>query len=71
MPNERTPVVFINAKIYDWQKEELRRHQRRLGVLSLSEALRSVLSEAFPHLLVSPLPSEPPEVQDEAESLVR
>lgn len=40
-------VVVINATIYPWQREELVRRQRELGLFSLSETLRSVLNEAL------------------------
>lgn len=46
--SEEQAVVVINATIYNWQKEELRKRQETLGVFSLSEALRNVLSEALP-----------------------
>lgn len=46
--SEEQAVVVINATIYNWQKEELRKRQETLGVFSLSEALRNVLNEALP-----------------------
>ena len=46
--SDELAVVVINATIYNWQKEALRQHQEVLGVFSLSEALRNVLSEALP-----------------------
>lgn len=46
--SEEQAVVVINATIYNWQKEELRKRQEKLGVFSLSEALRNVLNEALP-----------------------
>jgi hypothetical protein len=45
--SEEQTVVVINATIYNWQKDALRQKQEALGVYSLSEALRSVLSEIF------------------------
>lgn len=42
-------VVVINATIYPWQREELVKRQRELGLFSLSETLRSVLNEALRH----------------------
>jgi hypothetical protein len=45
--SEEQAVVVINATIYNWQKEALRERQEKLGVFSLSEALRNVLSEAL------------------------
>lgn len=47
-------IVVINATIYNWQKEELRKRQESLGVFSLSEALRNVLSEALPRPAINP-----------------
>jgi len=50
--SEEQAVVVINATIYHWQKEELRKRQEAIGVYSLSEALRNVLSEALPRPVV-------------------
>jgi hypothetical protein len=41
-------VVPISATIYSWQREALERYQKTIGVFSLSEALRAVLSQALP-----------------------
>lgn len=42
-------LVVINATIYPWQREELVKRQRELGLVSLSETLRSVLNKALRH----------------------
>lgn len=52
--SEEQAVVVINATIYNWQKEELRKRQEVLGVFSLSEALRNVLNEALPRPVAIP-----------------
>jgi hypothetical protein len=56
--SEEQAVVVINATIYNWQKEELRKRQEMLGVFSLSEALRNVLSEALPRPAATPAEAE-------------
>lgn len=58
MTDEPT-VVAISATIYPWQREALERYQKKIGVFSLSEALRAVLSQALPH------PEQPAELQDQ------
>lgn len=55
---EEPSVVAISATIYPWQREALERYQKRIGVFSLSEALRAVLSQAL----------RPTEVESEQES---
>ena len=42
-------LVVINTTIYPWQREELVKRQRELGLVSLSETLRSVLNKALRH----------------------
>jgi hypothetical protein len=58
--NEEQAVVVINATIYNWQKEELRKRQEALGVFSLSEALRNALSEVLPRPAALVEPEEMP-----------
>jgi len=41
-------VVVINATVYPWQRQALETYQQRIGVRTLSEALRSVLSQVLP-----------------------
>lgn len=48
-------VVVINATIFPWQREALVRRQRELGLLSLSETLRSLLSEVLPRPVCEPV----------------
>lgn len=47
MAENEQQVVVLNATIYPWQREALVRRQREMGVYSLSEALRQVLSEVL------------------------
>jgi hypothetical protein len=56
--SEEQAVVVINATIYNWQKDALRERQEKLGVFSLSEALRNVLSEALPRPAAAPVEAE-------------
>ena len=55
--SEEQAVVVINATIYNWQKEELRKRQETLGVFSLSEALRNALSEVLTRPTAEPAES--------------
>lgn len=56
--SEEQGVVVINATIYNWQKDELRKRQETLGVFSLSEALRNVLSEVLTRPTAQPVEAE-------------
>lgn len=54
MAENEPQVVVMNATIFPWQREALVKRQRDLGLLTLSETLRYVLSEALPRPVVEP-----------------
>lgn len=54
---EDPQVVIINATIYPWQREALEQFREDIGVRSLSEALRAVISRTLPR------PEKPESVQ--------
>jgi hypothetical protein len=56
--SEDQGIEVINATIYQWQKEALRKRQETLGLISLSEALRSVLNELLTRPVATPDPEQ-------------